>query len=294
MKTRISPLLLGWLCAWATMARGAGAGPSADPLGAWAKSASVTLAQSVADKNNLANPASIQWVHSAAGNSSAIDAAITVLLGDTTAESAWSAGPVVEYHRQTLTASPQRNFQAGATTLFQQGELSQGWVWVEQVSLKYKHDWITTGAGFFGKATFLPLKSKAGIGVTIGPDLCPVMMQPVVGVEYETASNVLKSGQGGRTARSYAQLSLAAFPLGAQLHSALQVTVAGTHWEDFAGSSAYTRRFHRTHRLADFSVTYWLDPGHHIGIGFERASGENPEQGLTRQNTSTVSLKAKF
>jgi hypothetical protein len=267
--------------------------PSTDPLGDWAKTYNLSLRQSVVDKNALEKPAAFQWVHAGSGDSSSIDVGLTWSALNSTD---WSAGPLVEYHRQTLAVKKQDNFQAGLTALHVIGDVTDKSTITQflQGTLNWKNDRVVIGSGGLCKATDTLLYPELGLGRTIGPDYFKVEWQPTAGLEYETASNVLKSGRKGATARAYGNLEIGIYPLAKSVRRAIELMIRGTYWRDFSGSSAYTTLFRRNHTLAQLTLTYYFDPNQHFAVALDRTSGENPEQGLQQQNTTTLSLKVKL
>jgi hypothetical protein len=266
--------------------------PPEDPLGNFAKRFRLSLRQSVLDKNAIEKPASLQIVQVSEGEDSyAIDVGVTFRLLDT---ERWFVGPLAEYHRQTELAKPQDNFQAGLTVINITGDVTKDPVTnFVQGTLKYKNDRITTGEALLGKIDYTPLAPRAGIGTSIGSDNFEVIWQPTVGLQYESADDVRKTGLEGDEARAMANIEVAFFPWAKPLHHRLQFVARETYWHAFARSGAF-ETFGSDYDIFRASLTWYLDGGRHFGVGIDYSNGSDPELGLLRQELTTFSLKVRF
>lgn len=265
-----------------------------DPLADLQKSLHLSLRQGIADKNMVEKPATFQWVHTAGeSDSSSIDMGLTFWIRD---DEHWNIAPALEYHRQTLTAKKQDNFQGGLTIYNITGDVTQGLATNNQATITWKDDRINTGSAALTKVTctLLDPKLDIGLGSAISLGSLKVLWQPTGGLQYESAENVRKSGQSGKTAHAYANLEVGFYPWAKELRDRFEIVVRKTAWRNFSASSAFARLYDRTQTLFNGTVTYYFDPNKHIGLGLDYVNGQNPEQGLQKQESTTLSLKLKI
>lgn len=256
----------------------------------------LSVRQSVADKNAVEKPATFHWVHSndaGGSSSSSIDAGLTFRALDTTT---LMVGPTAEYHRQTLTSKKQDNLQLGATAYYILGDQTEGLSSHHQLTVTYKDDRYTTGESVLAKITtsFLNPKLDLGFGTMVSIGSLRIVWQPAFGLQREEAENVRKTGLGGSTTRGYAHLDLALYPFGKQLRNRLEIASRQTLWRGFSRSAAFASLYDRDQSLFTVSATLFFDPARHFGLGIDYQNGENPEQGLQNQETTTLGLKVKF
>jgi hypothetical protein len=259
-----------------------------------AKHLALSLRQSALDKNSIEKPAALQFVHpsdSSKSDSYSIDAGITLRLLDT---ARWQVGPTVEYHRQTETSKQQDNIQVGLTGINVYGDVAEGLALFTQATLKYKKDRIATGEGLFAKLDITPLKSAWGIGSDIGLKQLKLLWQPSFGVQYETASNVLKTGQSGEVARAFSNIEVAVYPLARLLRRNLELVVRNSYWININRTGGFSNKYNKNHNLFQVTLTFYFDDARHFGAGIDYFKGENPEQGLLKQEATMVSFKTKF
>ncbi len=253
-----------------------------------------SIRQSLVDKNSIEKPAMFQFVHPYDKNKSdsySIDAGITLKIVDTTR---WLVGPIVEYHRQTETSKQQNNIQVGLTGINVLGDVSEGFAMFTQATLKYKSDRITTGDGLLTKIDFTPLKPMWGIGSDVGLKQLQLLWQPTFGVQYETASNVLETGQSGDVIRFFGNLELAIYPLARLLRRNIEISVRDSYWINISRNGAFSSKYSKDQNLFHASLSIYFDDARHFGAGIDYLKGENPEQGLLKQKVTMVSFKTKF
>jgi|GEM_PF-1006170 hypothetical protein len=257
-----------------------------------------SLRQSVLDKNFIEMPAMFQFVHPSANNKSnsySIDAGLTWKLVD---NSTWMVGPTVEYHRHTETSTPQNNIQVGLTGINILGEFTNGFAMYTQATIKYKSDRIVTGDGLLAKIDFSPLRKALGLGSDIrlfGLKQLTYRWKPTLGFQYETASNVLATGQSGKVARFFASIGLGIYPFPEShlLHHNLEFSVIDSYWLNIDRTGGFNE-YNKYHNLFQVSLTYYFDNSHHFGLGIDYFNGENPELGLLKQTDTMIALKTKF
>jgi hypothetical protein len=265
-----------------------------NPIDSFFKTNHLTLAQSVFDKNSIQKPAAFQFVLPSGGtNSYAIDAGLTWngLYGEWLG-SLWEVGPSIEYHRNTQTKTPQNTFQAGLSIVDGFGDPATVFHYVQAV-VKYKNDRINSGQGAQVFLSYTLANWDLAVGFARGPGSLQYMWQPTVGIQYESADDVFKTKRSGEVGRVKGHLEAGLYPFGEKLQKSIELVAQETYWYDAAQEGAYDGR-QRGHNLFQASGTYWIDATHNIGIGTDYSRGDNPEQGLARQETVILSLKAKF
>jgi hypothetical protein len=256
----------------------------------------VKVRQSVADSSLIEKPAKFQWVRSDDGNedTSSIDVGLTFLNVPETAY--FRIAPFAEYHRQTLTTKRQDNFQAGVAFDNAMGDVSLGLAALNQLALSYKEDRWSTGEAFLARLTTIPVNphtvpgwgSEGLAGSTV------YVWLPTLGIQYESAENVRKSQKGGQTYRAYGSVELAFYPNGKILKNRFEVVVRASAWRNFSASRAFALLYERDQTLFAASLSYYLDPKKRVGLGVDYVNGQNPEQGLQKQKSTTLSLKLKI
>jgi hypothetical protein len=253
----------------------------------------VSLRQSTSDKNVIEKPATLYFVHPSDGtkDSYSIDAGLTMNLFNS---SHWLIGPTAEYHKQTQSSKEQDNFQAGATVIFIAGDVSEGLALYTQGSAKYKRDKIQVGEGSLTKLDVTPLYVPLALGRDIGPDLFRFTWQPTIGIQYETASDVLKSSQSGKVFRGYGSIEVVFYPFAKPLRRNLSIEICDTNWPNFSRTGGYSNKYSKDHNLFQVSSKFYFDDKQHVGIGIDYNDGENPEQGLLKQKLTMLSLLLKF
>jgi hypothetical protein len=272
------------------------------------KSNALMLRKSVFDKTELQQPAAFQWVKPSGGGSSyAIDAGLTwnVLnyLERTTnfnyLVSHFLFGPSVEYHRNTQIKSLQDTFEAGGTALYVGGPSGYDqFGYYLQATGQYKDDRINTGKGAQVLLSGAPrCKALAMGGVATDsmwdPGWLEWTWQPMVGLQYASADDVFKTNKSGEVGRLKGNVALGVYPFGKRLEQQIEGDVSETYWYDEAQEGAYDGHG-RGHNLFEATGTYWFDVAQNAGVSIDYTRGENPEQGFSRQETVTLSLKAKF
>lgn len=283
----LSLLLPSWLAA-------ATASPPDDPLTALQKSIGLSIRQGVADQNTLQKPAAFQWVRAAGQtDSSSIDVGVTLRAYD---NQTWFVGPTAEYHRQTLTAKKQENFQAGLSVIYTAGDPTTGWAAYCQAALSYKDDRYATGEAAAGKITCTPYNATLdrGLGSAVGPGGFKFLWQPSFGWQYEAAQNIRKTGLKGHTHRAYFNLEVGLYPFAHYTKRRFEIIVRETIWHHIAPSPVFKRLFDREQKLFSASANYYLDAARHVSVGLDHIDGQNPEQGLAKQRSTTVALKLRL
>jgi len=256
-----------------------------------------SLRQSVLDRNAIEKPAVLQFVHpsnSNKGNSYSIDVGLTLKLLGTVDKAGWQVGPIVEYHRQTETPKQQNNIQVGLTGICFLGDVAKVLTLYTQATLKYKSDRIATGEGLLAKIDFMPLKPAWGIGSDFGLKQLRFLWQPTLGIQYETASNVLKTGQSGEVERFYGNMEMAIYPLARTLRRNLELVIQDSYWLNINRTGGFSSEYSKDHNLFQVSLTIYFDDARHFGVGIDYFNGENPEQGLLKQKATIVAFKTKF
>lgn len=253
-----------------------------------------SLRQSVLDKNTIEKPAVLQFVHPSDGNKSdsySIDAGLSLKLLDT---ARWQVGPTVEYHRQTETSKQQNNIQVGLSVINVLGDVTEGFAMFTQATLKYKSDRIATGEGLLAKIDFVPLRSAWGIGSDFGLKQLRFLWQPTLGIQFETASNVLKTGQSGEVVRFFGNMEMAIYPLARTLRRNLELVIRDSYWLNINRTGGFSSMYSKDHNLFQVSLTIYFDDARHFGAGIDYFKGENSEQGLLRQEATMIAFKTKF
>jgi hypothetical protein len=277
-----------------TIAFGEEAPQNLSLLDALAKKYQLSIRQSELDKNNIEKPALLQFVHpsdSSKDDSYLVDIGITYKWKDT---AEWLVGPTAEYHRHTETSKEQDNIQAGLKGIYIYGDITKELTMYTQASLKYKKDRIVTGEGMLAKLDIAPLKTDWGLGSDIGPKEAKFLWEPTIGIQYETASDVLKTGQSGEVVRTFSNLEVGFFPYATSLRRNLQLIVRDSYWYNINRAGGYSSAYKKDHNLFQTGVTIYFDESQHFGLGVDFFNGENPEQGLLKQKATMVTLKAKF
>jgi len=287
------------LCLASTLLLGQTRGDQANvvpenPIDSFFKTNHITLAQSVIDKNSIQKPAALQLVLPSGGKDSySIDAGLTWngLYGQWLG-SLWEVGPSVEYHRNTQTKTPQNTFQAGLSVVDGFGDPGTVFHYVQGV-VQYKDDRIMSGQGVQASLSYTLVNWDLAIGFARGPDVLQYMWQPTAALQYEGADNVLKTGKSGEVGRVKGHVEAGLYPFGKRLEKRIELITQESYWYDAAQDDAYDR-VQRGHNLFEASGNYWIDVTQNLGLGIDYLRGDNPEQGLARQETVMLSLKAKF
>lgn len=253
----------------------------------------ITIRQSTLDKNYIEKPATLQYIHSSEkGDSYAIDAGLTINAHET---DRWLVGPSAEYHRKTETSKEQDNFQVGLTVINTSGDVTEHLVLYTQASFKYKKDKINTGEGLLAKINFTPLKSSWLLGDAKDLGLgIKALWQPSLGVQYETASDVLKTDEHGTISRAAASVEVGIYPFARALRSNLILVVRDDYWLNIHRTGGFKDAYDNDQNLFQASITYYFDEKQHFGTGIDYSEGENPEEGLPEQAIILLSLKIKF
>lgn len=253
----------------------------------------ISFRQSIEDKKFIEKPATLQFVHPSDGtkDSYSIDAGLTWNLYKT---SHWLIGPTAEYHKQTQSSKEQENFQAGATVIFIAGDVTEGVALYTQGSVTYKRDKIQVDEGSLTKLNITPLFVPWALGRDIGSELFRVTWQPTIGVQYETASDVLKSGESGNVFRGYGSIEVAFYPFAKSLRRNLSIVISDTNWPNFSRTGGYNDKYGKDNNLFRVTSSYYFDDKQHVGIGIDFKNGENPEQGFLKQKLTILSLLLKF
>jgi hypothetical protein len=282
--------------------------PSISLMDKFFKSNGLMLRQSVFDKTELQQPAAFQWVKPSGGGSSyAIDAGLTwnvmnYLERTTNFDELVShvmLGPSVEYHRNTQIKSLQDTFEAGLTALYVGGGYRYDEVgYYLQATGQYKDDRINTGKGAQVLLSGAPICQALAMGGVANaakwdPGWLQWTWQPIVGLQYASADNVFKTNQSGEVGRLKGNVALGVYPWGKMLDQQIEGDVRETYWYDEAQEGAYDGHG-RGQNLFEATGTFWFDVAQNAGLGIDYMRGENPEQGFSRQETVTLSLKAKF
>ncbi len=208
-------------------------------------------------------------------------------------------GPSVEYHRNTQIKSLQDTFEAGLTALYVGGEYGyDDFGYYIQGTGQYTDDRINTGKGAQGLLSVAPICQALAIGGVANaakwdPGWLQWTWQPVVGVQYAGADDVFKTNKSGEVGRLKGNVALGVYPLGKMLEQQIECDVRETYWYDETQEGAYDGRG-RGHNLFEATGTFWFDVAQNAGLAIDYTRGENPEQGFSRQETTTLSLKAKF
>jgi len=256
---------------------------------------SLSLRQSVLDKNTIEKPALIQFIlpsDPTKKNSYAIDGGLALLFSFNSP--AWQYAATLEYHRQTEISKPQDNFQAGFSVINILGDVTEGLTLYSSVSAKYKHDKIASGEGLFFRFETTPLLPRIGMGATRGIKQLQVLWQPTFGVQYETASDVLKTGKSGKVVRGVFNIEIGFYPFSRKLKNNLELILRDSFWLNLNRTGEYKKQFDSSQNLFKAGISYYLDENRHIGIGVDYFKGENPEQGFLNQETTVLSLKIKY
>jgi hypothetical protein len=256
---------------------------------------SLSLRQSVLDKNTIAKPALIQFIlpsDPTKDNSYAIDGGLALLFSFNSP--AWQYAATLEYHRQTEILKPQDNFQAGLSVINILGDVTEGLSLYSSVSAKYKHDKIVSGDGMLIKLDTTPLLPRIGMGATRGIKQLQVLWQPTVGVQYETASNVLKTGKSGKVVRALFNIEIGLYPFSRILKNSLELVLRNSSWINLNRTGEYKKQYDSYQNMFKAGISYYIDKNHHFGIGVDYFKGENPEQGLLNQEATLFSLKIKY
>jgi len=256
---------------------------------------SLSLRQSVFDKNTIEKPALIQFIlpsDPTKENSYAIDGGLALLFSFNSP--AWQYAATLEYHRQTEISKPQDNFQAGFSVINILGDVTEGFALYSSIAAKYKHDKIVSGEGIFIRFDSTPLLPRIGMGVTRGIKQLQVLWQPTFGIQYETASDVFKTGNSGKVVRVAFTIEIGFYPFSRMLKNSLELILRNSSWINLNRTGEYKKQFDSNQNMFKAGFSYYIDENHHIGIGLDYIKGENPEQGLLNQESTMFSLKIKY
>lgn len=255
----------------------------------------VKIRQTTIDKNAIKKPASFQFIipgNKSIGNSYLIDLGITY---EGCQVGAWAISPTFEYHRNTLIEKPQNNLQAGITAFAILGDVTEpGFVLVPQLSIKYKYDKFRTDDAMISKLELTGLYPRLAIGNLRGPIPVRYLWQPTVGIQYESAANVQKTGMKGEVLRLIGNLEFALYPYATKMRRNIELVLRITYWNNVVRSGASKDVTSSDQHLKYVGLLIYLDDGQHAGFGIDYSNGENPEQGLANQETTTISFKLKF
>jgi len=264
----------------------------------FAKTYNVSLRYTTADPSALQQPATLQYVNNrdGSGDSYAIDAALTAnFIPNTSPVASYLFfGPTFEYHKNNQISKPQDNLQAGLTGYEMIGDLTERpWATYLQQSLKYKRDKINVGNSLFTKFDVLPLFPAAAAGTAHGPKELKFTWQPLLGIQYEDGSDILKSTHGGSEFRSKLNVQAGLYPWAQTFDMRLEITAAYSYWHGFLKSGQF-EKVAGDFKLFKTGIAYYLDPGKHFALGADYLNGQDVETGKPKQETITIALKIKF
>jgi len=251
----------------------------------------IKVRQTTSDQNAIEKPASLQFVHSnqSNGDSYSIDLGITYerfQLG------IWALSPTFEYHRNTLIAKSQNNLQGGIALSTVWGDVANSeFTLIPQFSAKYKYDKFNTNDAMIAKIDFPMLKPNWAMGVRRGPKLFHLVWLPTAGLQYEWGENIRATNYSGKLIRAVGNLEVAFDPFWFEFKKNIEFILRSTYWYNIDRSSILKDAVPVDQHLNYVGFLLYFDDNEHCGVGIEYSNGENPEQGLAKQETTTISLK---
>jgi hypothetical protein len=287
-----------------------------------ARSYQLSLRYSSTDQTALKKPATLQFVAPEDKQSSySIDAGLTWGLSDyfetgfSFEDSLWSYSAFAEYHKNSLINKEKDSFLTGGQLQAAIGDIQNGTKAIQiDGRVVYKKDNVSTSDGLIAESMFFPLIGTKDatrpfvpkIGGYWGSQNLILLLQPGLGIQYEAASTVDKTGRSGSTLRGKASIDFAVYPLAQYLRGdsndvigPLELVTSYVHWENFERAGGFIGRDHN-HALLKASCNYYFGgydeklEKRPFAIGIDYVHGDNPEEGFSSQSFYQVGLKLLF
>lgn len=265
-----------------------------DAVEEFTKSTGLIVRKGLSNKNFAKDPAAIQWTAPNNGKSSTatdIGLAFKLIESETNINNPWILLPKFEFHKNTETEKPQDTIKAGIifTKLFDAEEKYTHYL---ETSLEYKNDRKNTGQGVTASIGYTPTYAPLHLGYTgFGP--FQYMITPWIAAQVEQADGLKSEDASGVVARIKPCLQLAIYPLHDYVKKNFEILVGDQLWINLSRSGTF-KNYSRHQNLFSSSLNLYFDKHQRFGIGVDFTSGENPEEGLARQTTTSLALKGKI